>query len=107
MQYSFFNLIVSLKKLNNVEDKIYFSSDKQFSEFEQGKLLSKLMNQFSYKIEFLNNIRSMIDFKFTKKTIYFFYGQQAFFFITCFNPFIALQVIKRESVFVLPCLITC
>ena len=98
---------MTLKKLNKVEDKIYFSSDKVFSEFEQGKLLSKIMNRFSYKIEFLNNIRSMIDFKFTKKTIYFFYGQQAFFAITCFAPFIALQAIERDSVFALPCLITC
>ena len=76
MNYYLFNLIVSLKKLNKVEDKIYFSYDKHFSEYEQGKLLSKIMKQFSYKIEFLNNIKAMIDFKFIEKTVKFFYGQQ-------------------------------
>ena len=66
IDYFLFNLVVSKKRENKIKDEIYFSYDKEFGEYEHGLLLSKIMKQFSYKIEILGNIKAMIDEKFLK-----------------------------------------
>ena len=56
-------------------------------------------------MEKLSNVKAMIQFKFKTKTRSFFIAQQILFVGLCITPFVALQLIKGDSDWVITCLI--
>ena len=74
MDKDLFNVQQVLKKCNKKEDHVLFCKINKFSEYEQGMLLSKIIDEYQDHMEVLGNVRAMIDYKFQTKTYWFFVG---------------------------------
>ena len=75
MDKDLFNTLVVLKKINRDQqhkDEPFYSKLDVFNEFEQGMLLSKIIDSYKYQIDELGHVRGMIDFKFNHRTFKFF-----------------------------------
>ena len=75
MDKEFYNLNLKMTKIQNDEndeEEKYFRHTLPFTEYEQGKLLTRIIDQFGDDIELFNNVRAMIDFKFENETTLFF-----------------------------------
>jgi hypothetical protein len=72
MKFDWQNIKYVLKQITNEQDSNYVSYDKEFNEYECGKLVTKIVKQFSPRIEEMTNVQAMINFKFKTSTRSFF-----------------------------------
>ena len=64
MDKEFYNLNLILSEITDSKDETFFRYKLPFNDFEQGLILSNIIEQFGEDIEYFNNIRAMIDYYF-------------------------------------------